>query len=249
MRSPARIAKDAAIRLLGRYHRRVVYMPPTGAHGVDLAHDLRIVVSNPAPMCLDIGANAGQTIEMLQRVFPAAQIHAFEPSARMSLELEMRRFGERVSVHRLALGRVASQREFLNYDTPLLSSFLLMDRAPENRFRDAVVRNTEVVEIDTVDRFLSTRGIEVVDLMKSDTQGFESEVLAGSTQSMQAGRIRAVLVELNFVRMYQHQASPTDIMATLIASGLYPVGFYELEREANTIGWCTALFSKRLKTA
>jgi FkbM family methyltransferase len=222
-----------------------VYLPPMGAHGIDLAHDLRVVVRAPSPLCLDIGANRGQTIELLQRVLAAPRIHAFEPSAKMFGQLQERGFDQHVSLHRLAFGRRPERREFVNYDQPDLSSFLTMDTAAENRFRDVSVEGKEVVEIETVDRFLSVRQIDRVDLLKSDTQGFESEVLAGAAESLRAGRIRAALVELNFVRMYQQQSSATDIMATLIASGLYPVGFYEVVREAHTIGWCTALFARR----
>jgi FkbM family methyltransferase len=244
MRSPGRIAKDAAIRLLARYDRKVVYSPPGGVLGIDLEHDLRVVVSASSPVCLDVGANAGQTIDMLQRALDAPIIHAFEPSTAMMAVLRKRPLGSRVSLHQLALGRQSERRPFHNYDRPDLSSLLPLTDSTDNPFRDVPISGTETVEVETVDRFLATHDLGRVDLLKIDTQGFDAEVLAGAAESLASGRIRAVLVELNFVRMYDGQSSALDIQAVVAAAGLAPVGLYEVVRRTHVISWCTALFAR-----
>jgi FkbM family methyltransferase len=245
MTSPVRIVKRGIIHVLARYHRRVVYSPPGEVQGLDLSHDLRVLLPAPNPVCLDVGANAGQTIELLQRALDAPVIHAFEPSAAMVGALRARRFGNRVSVHQLALGRQVERREFRNYDRPDLSSFLPLTTGTENPFRDVPVTGTEVVQVETVDRFVAEHGLRHIDLLKIDTQGFDAEVIAGAAGLLAASRIRAVLIELNFVKLYEGQSSAADVQTTLLSAGLAPVGLYEVVRQDHAIAWCTALFARR----
>jgi FkbM family methyltransferase len=212
--------------------------------GIDLEHDLRALVTGRHPLCLDVGANAGQTIDMLQRALDAPVIHAFEPSTSMMEALRARGFGSRVSLHRVALGRQPERRQFHNYDRPDLSSFLPLADSADNPFRDVPMSGTETVDVETVDRFVATRGFDRVDLLKVDTQGFDAEVIAGAAESLASGRIRAVLVELNFVRMYDGQSSALDVQSALAAAGLAPVGLYEVVRRNHVISWCTALFAR-----
>jgi FkbM family methyltransferase len=244
MTSASRVAKDALIRLLARYHREVRYSPPDAVCGIDLQHDLRALVSGRHPVCLDVGANAGQTIDMLQRTLDAPIIHAFEPSTAMMDGLRARAFGARVFLHQLALGRQREQREFHNYDRPDLSSFLPLTANADNPFRDVPLTGMETVEVDTVDRFVGAQGLDHVDLLKVDTQGFDAEVIAGARESLASGCIRAVLVELNFVRLYDGQSSALDIQSALADAGLAPVGLYEVIRRNHVIAWCTALFAR-----
>jgi len=244
MASAGRIAKDALIRLLARYHREVRYSPPDAVCGLDLEHDLRALISEPYPVCLDVGANAGQTIDMLHRALDAPIIHAFEPSASTMAALRSRLFGPLVSLHELALGRQPERRQFHNYERPDLSSFLPLTTGADNPFRGVPMSGTEMVEVETVDRFVAAQKLPRVDLLKVDTQGFDAEVIAGAAESLASGRIRAVLVELNFVRLYDGQSSAVDIQATLADAGLAPVGLYEIVRRHHVISWCTALFAR-----
>ena len=68
-----------ARRALGKYDRKIIRIRRNTANGVDLEEDLRIVVRREAPVCLDIGANEGQTLRLLQRAFQRQRIYAFEP--------------------------------------------------------------------------------------------------------------------------------------------------------------------------
>jgi FkbM family methyltransferase len=159
--------------------------------------------------------------------------------------LEARAFGPRVSLHRMALGREVGEREFINYASKYLSSFLPLEQHPQNRFRAIEVESREVVQIDTVDRFVADRGISTVDLLKIDVQGFDLEVLLGATASLASGAVRNVLVELNFVPMYEGQASAAAIVELLGRHGLFLTDHYEKKRQGHTIAWSTALFSRR----
>ena len=121
----------------------------------------------------------------------------------------------------------------------------MFDDHQENRFRDMKVERKETVRIKTLDWFLEQNRISRVDLLKSDTQGYDLRVLAGASESLRRGLINNVLVELNFVRMYAGQSEPDDILNFLAQHGLFLVDYYEKVRQSQTLAWCTALFTKR----
>lgn len=211
----------------------------------DLSRDLRHQINKTKPVCLDVGANIGQTIELLSDTFVEPDIYAFEPSTETFRVLQSKKFGKNVRLYNKALGKEEEKREFINYSKPCLSSFLTLGSDSENPFRDTAAKNREVVQMDTVDQFLRGEGLDVVDLLKIDTQGFDYEVLSGARESMRQGVVKNVLVEINFVKLYDGQCSPEDIFHILRDHGLYLIDYYEKIRQNNTIAWCTALFGRR----
>jgi FkbM family methyltransferase len=237
--------KKALKRMLERYERRLLHVPAGALTGVDMAEDLRLVVGRDAPLCLDVGANRGQTIDAFRRIFTAPVIHAFEPASEMFRMLEDRAFGPGVFLHHMALGREPGEREFTNYQSKYLSSFLPLERHPQNRFRAVEVESKEIVRIGTVDAFLKEHGLTRVDLLKIDVQGFDLEVLLGASDALSTGVVQNVLVELNFVPMYEGQAQAPDIIEFLRSHGLFLTDHYEKKRQGHTIAWSTALFSRR----
>ena len=236
--------KQIVKRALRRFGLRLVRTRKGAVTGFDLTDDLRQLIGTPRPMCLDVGANTGQTIALLQRTFPDPTIHSFEPSVRTFEQLKSRGLGDRVFLHNCAMGSRAERRSFINYQQSDMSSFLRLDPSEENRFRAVEMAGTEDVEIATLDDFLQENGIRQVDLLKTDTQGFDLNVLLGGVGALASGSIRNVLVELNFVRMYEGQASPKDIVALLNGHGFELVDYYEKNRRGHTLAWCTGLFSR-----
>jgi hypothetical protein len=88
-------------------------------------------------------------------------------------------------------------------------------------------------------------GLTVVDVLKIDTQGTDLNVLRGASAALQSGTVRHVMVEINFVRMYDGQNEALDVVHYLRGRDLHLVDFYEKVYQANTLAWCSALFSRR----
>lgn len=237
--------RRAVHKALRRSGRKIHRVPPNAVTGTDLEEDLRLVVGHDQPVCFDIGANEGQTIRLLQRAFLEPTIHAFEPASVTFEKLKTQWFRRKVMLHRMALGAESAQREFINYQKSVLSSFLPLDSDPENRFRHTEVVSREMVEVQTVDEYVATHQIEKIDLLKIDTQGSDLAVLQGSSATLARGAIAQVLIELNFVPMYAKQPSAQDIISHLAGHNLALVDYYQKEREHHTLAWCTALFSRR----
>jgi len=146
-----------------------------------------------------------------------------------------------VFLYDYALGAKRQERQFINYEDSCLSSFLPLDPS----YDESSESSRELVKVETVDHFVSEQSIDSVDLLKVDTQGFDLEVLLGAERALQSGLVRNVLIELNFVKMYEGQASSADIISTLGKSGLFLLDYYEKVRRGHTLAWCNGLFGRR----
>ena len=212
--------------------------------GHALDRDLALLIRTKNPVCFDVGANQGQTIELLQRCCIHPVIHAFEPASATCAALVGQSFGSRVQVHQLALGEREGVAEFRNYKHSDLSSFLPMyaDKA-ENIFAEEEMVSVESVQVVTLDGFCSANGIDRIDLLKIDTQGFELPVLRGGVGLFNGQRVGAVLLELNFSTLYEGQSDALEILHLLRSHGMRLVYYYEKERmTGRELSWATALF-------
>ena len=217
---------------------------PNVVNGHDLETDLTVLINKPNPVCFDIGANRGQTIEVLKGCFPQPTIHAFEPSSATYRALAGQSFGSAVHLHQFAMGEAVGTAEFRNYKQSELSSFLPMNAdTSENIFAREEMVSTETVQVETLDHFCTTHAIDSIDLLKIDTQGFELPVLTGGTNLFTQRTIGAVLLELNFSSLYDGQSDPLAIMHLLRSHNMRLVDFYEKERiNGRELSWTTALF-------
>ncbi|GAB2565702.1 FkbM family methyltransferase [Spirosoma areae] len=215
-----------------------------GITGYELKRDLTLLISKDNPVCFDVGANQGQTIQLVQRCYPRPVIHSFEPSSATYATLAGQSFGPGVQLHQLALGERVGVAEFRNYKQSELSSFFAMhpDKS-ENIFAEEELVSVESVQVDTLDRFCSEHSIEQIDLLKIDTQGFELPVLQGGFNLFKNQKIGAVLLELNFSTLYEGQSDPLEILHLLRSHNMRLVDYYEKERIAGKeLSWTTALF-------
>src|SRR5262245_10700287 len=70
----------------------------------DLEFDLPKLINNERPVVIDVGANKGQTIDLLQRAFARPIIFSFEPNPDLFSQLVAKYEAHGVVVERLALG-------------------------------------------------------------------------------------------------------------------------------------------------
>ncbi len=132
------------------------------------AADIRTVV--------DVGANVGTFAIAARRAYPAAQVHCCEPVPEVADVLERNVRGDQhVKVHRVALSS-KSGTAHMTYD-PGHSLISQLDDAGPLR-----------VAVTTLDELADSQKIDVIDLLKIDTETFEAEVLDGAVVSLSATR-------------------------------------------------------------
>jgi FkbM family methyltransferase len=142
------------------------------------------------PTLIDVGANVGQTAQMLVQRFPNATIYSFEPVPAAFAELQQNtsRFAG-VDCVNVALGDALGE------------ATITTDRQGQNTLMPGVSTQVKsTVDVNTVDAFCADRKTDRIDFLKIDTEGFEAPVLRGSKEMLSGGRVDFVLAECDFIR-------------------------------------------------
>jgi FkbM family methyltransferase len=138
----------------------------------------------PGELFVDVGANVG-AFTILAAGVAGAKVRAFEPNPDTfeMLERNVRLNGlqERVTPVRAAVGQSEGTIQ------------LTTDLGTENHVTTgATAKNSATVKMVTLDKELSEAA---PDLLKVDTEGFETEVFSGATNLLQRPQLRAMIVE------------------------------------------------------
>ena len=150
------------------------------------------------PVVFDVGANRGEYARLVRRHLPNATIYCFEPSVGTAefLRDNLKDLGG-IEVVVEALSDRTGQAEFYDYTfngRPADALASLERRLPTQIGTIEVARRTQV-RLNTVDHFCAQRGIEVIDLLKTDVEGHDLSVIRGALQMLQRGAIRMIQFE------------------------------------------------------
>ncbi len=142
----------------------------------------------------DVGANRGQSVDLVLKQFSAQPlvIHAFEPSQAAFADLA-RRFTDKkgLVLNNLALGSETGQQT-LYFDVAGSELSSLYPRRIEHH--GIQMTGSELVNVETLDRYCAAHDVEQIDLLKLDVEGHELAVLQGATQMFDRKQVK--LVEL-----------------------------------------------------
>lgn len=167
---------------------------------------LEQVLKAPSPPALlfDVGANRGNwTAKSLELSLGVNEIHihAFEPSlATRSMILDRFKENTSVTVHSYALSEKIGEASFYS-DEPCGGTNSLSSVSGEN---------LEIVELITIDQFMQKFGIEVVSMVKIDTEEYDLLVLKGAEKSLQRGQIEIIQFEY-YWRWLLNNTSPYNV--------------------------------------
>jgi len=78
---------------------------------------------------------------------------------------------------------------------------------------------TRDVDIIKLDDYTSENNIKGIDILKIDTQGYESRVLAGGTNLLKRNSIKVIKLELIFSEVYENTLNIYDVEKYLIPNG------------------------------
>jgi len=163
---------------------------------------IREILAPSAPkLCLDIGANVGRySLELLKST--SAQVIAFEPLALSHRELVKNTFAyrDRIFCENKGAGNLNGELT-LHFDTSasVLASF------SEAVKKVSYVTNEEcaTAEVVTLDAYCRANRIADIDLIKIDTEGFETEVFEGGAQVFSEIRPKFIQMEFNWHQMFR----------------------------------------------
>ena len=187
------------------------------------------------------GANTGQSVALFRKLLPSSVIHCFEPNRSAYPELE-RNTSELADLrlNHVAVGALSGIQRFFEYDDSQMSSVLA--GGPEGW---GTMTGEFDVSVITLDDYCSELGIERVDLLKSDTQGYDLEVLKEAEGLLRSGRVGLVYTEVIFSDLYTGLPGFDVPYPFLVDCDMRLVALYNYAMHDRVAAWCDALFAAR----
>jgi len=126
---------------------------------------------------------------------------------------------------------------FFENSLSTMSSFL-----PLSEFGWGTLTKKTLVNVRTIDDFCKDEKIEKIDILKSDTQGFDLEVFKGAEKTIRANKIGLIYFEIIFSDMYKKLPSFAQLYDFLTSRDFLLVSFYEFHYQRQLASWTDALF-------
>ena len=183
-------------------------------HGIDAA-DLSVVttaraLAGSSPTAVDVGANIG-FFSLALASLGFDRVFALEPvpdtCQRLLANLSLNPLlGSRIEVIQAAAGDGSGTAEIMVFpESPGQNKFAIA--------KDCKLFNHRTIPISVVrlDDFCSERGIERIDFLKIDVEGFEYQVLCGARRMLAEHKIGAVLLEVIPLGLHNAGVSLSDL--------------------------------------
>ncbi|MGE0256286.1 MAG: FkbM family methyltransferase [Alphaproteobacteria bacterium] len=174
-------------------------------------------------LVFDVGANTGQYALALRRHGYAGRIVSYEPGATAHAALTAAAAGDRLweIAPRLAVGAVAGEAVLNVSGESDMSSLRPLTDDAARRLASIRPVATETVGLTTLALEIARRARDDDGVfVKSDTQGYEAEVIAGLGAA--AARVHGIQVELSLVPLYDGQPDHLALLGRLASLGFVP---------------------------
>lgn len=180
------------------------------------------------PVIVEAGAHDGSTTVEMASFWPQSTIHAFEPvpAAAAEVRTKVAIFGKRVQCHQLALGDADSFMDMHvsgdgSAGSCQSSSLLAPTDAQIREFPAIPFGAQERVRVVPLDSWAAEGGLDSVDFMWLDMQGYELVALAGARKLLP--NVSAVHMEVSNVLLYEGAALYPAVRRAMADWGFQPV--------------------------
>ena len=199
--------------------------------GLDMEVDLvRATGGLPPGVIFDVGANAGQTARRFAKAFPEARVFSFEPVPGTYTQLKTAAAPfPQVKTFNLALG---SKKETIEIPLRESSTHNTL-RQEDGAFVDTAspeTGETVSVQVETVAEMCAREHLPHIDLLKTDTEGFDLEVAKGAEPLILAHKIPFIYSETGLQPGDDRWTSFTEMRDWLAKRGYRVYGQYEFCR-------------------
>lgn len=226
-------AIDTCIDRLIRINYRWATFIPTGRL---LALDLKRWRLSPK-VIIDAGANEGQTARYFRRHFKASEIYCFEPVSAVYDLLAANCNYTSIKCFQQALGdEITIKKIFISPSYNGVASI--------NGIKQDNLSLEEDVQVTTGQAIHQSLGLDKIDLLKIDTEGYELNVLRGFGPLLTT-QVKMVFAEAGFIKGNACQTHISDLITYLSANGFTVSGIYNQFRfpgQKKTLHHCDILF-------
>jgi len=178
---------------------------------------LELLRSRSPSVIYDVGANVGTWTLLAKALYPASQVHAFEP-----LPMHTEKFRSttqalaNVHLHEIGLGSQQGPAVLKVTDFSDASSLLPLTETGKKQWH--LEQMAEVlIPIERLDDYIRVNQLPLPNLIKLDVQGFELEVLRGAERTLAS--TQAVLLEASFQNFYERQCRFEELVSWLARAG------------------------------
>jgi FkbM family methyltransferase len=225
-----------ATNLCGYEFKRLQPLPSGRDWIVDVG---RVLTTTKPRVVFDVGANVGEVSLRLAVAFPPpARIFAFEPAASTFRTLKSR-LTPYAHVHCLhtALGQQPGRLKLYHGINSQLNRLSTSGATGDGTF--------EEVEVSTIDAVADRFAVDSIDVLKTDTEGFDASVLQGALGLLKRGAVRAIISEATFDLQCELHTRFDDIRAVLAPYGFYLHGIYDVEHWGEHLKYANVLFLRK----
>ncbi len=148
------------------------------------------------PVIIDVGANKGSYCAFVQESNLTSIIYAFEPHPKTFGILTKNTINTNIKLFNQAVGSREDSKELYDFESKDGSeqASLFQNVITDIYGGSAISHTVEVVQLDSV---IFNENLDVVDLLKIDTEGNEYDVLLGCADSIKNKKIKAIHFEFN----------------------------------------------------
>ena len=184
-------------------------------------------------LVLDVGAHRGGYRDLLRMSGYGGEIVSFEPVAASVAALRDRAADDPAwRVHHLALGREPGTATLNVARESNFTSFLQPNAFSVERFGGSAVDRQETVEVARLDAVFGELTAHVASprvLLKTDTQGWDLEVIEGAAGVLE--HVVALQAELSVRPIYEDSTSWLDVLGRLAELGFRPAQLTSVGRD------------------
>lgn len=191
----------------------------------------------------DVGANKGNTAIGFTNAFPQAKIYAFEPvQETFNVLKDCTKNISNIEPHHIGFGDSTGMFEIYLDDS---FASVLNSLSPHINKQDTKAsKRVEWVQIDTIDSFCEQRRIEHINILKSDTEGYDLNVLKGAKKLLSNGCIDFVICEVSLQAENKQNTNLFPVNEFMESNNFLLCGLYDIYYKPpyNYLYFCDAVF-------
>lgn len=176
----------------------------------------------------DVGANVGNITQKLNRVFPNANILSIEPEHNSYNSLSKLNRIDNIETYNLALGKETKQVK-VNFDP-------FSERNSINSPSE-VKSDSGSIKVVNTSEFSMSKNIDVIDILKTDTEGYDLEVIKGAEPLLKENKINFILTEIRFTKHDNQHTNISEIIRYMDNFDYRLFQVYEFSETNHFIEW------------
>ena len=131
------------------------------------------------------------------------------------------KYEKSIITFKLAVGNIVGEVEFHINESSATNSILSTHAEASKVWGENLLNtlNTIKVPSTTIDDFVDKNSINLIDILKLDTQGTEYQILEGAIETMQKKKIKLIYLEIIIMPTYHGQKHFDEILYMLRVNG------------------------------